>query len=417
LPVDRSGCVFLSGSFVRFSNCSFFFVIYGDHRYLHSFPTRRSSDLTKSFLRQTSTGTNGAAPAWDTLVASDIPASLSSTTSVNGTTIPANTALPLSQNYVLNGAFDIWQRGTSGTPTSATTRYVTDRWETLRAGYVAGMTVSRRAATDASLLPNVQYCMRVQRTASNANTTALYAGQAFESINSIPLSGKTITVSFYARAGANYSSAASALNVQVLTGTGTDQNIVGGFTGSAFPVNQTATLTTSWQRFSYNATLATSTTQVGVQFFYIPVGTAGTNDYFEITGVQIETGSVVTDFRRNAGTVQGELAACQRHYVRFSGSSTATTYGYGLITATTTVARAHVPLPVSLRTFPTAVEFSTLQLWWAANATTVSAVTLSNSSLSIAGLDLTVTGGFSIGQHGQLIGNGSNSYIGISAEM
>jgi hypothetical protein len=71
-----------------------------------------------------------------------------------------------------------------------------------------------------------------------------------------------------------------------------------------------------------------------------------------------------------------------------------------------------------MRVIPTSVEFSTLKLWWAANATAVSALALGNDgTTSIANLNATVTGGFSIGQHGQFIGNGASSYLGISAEL
>jgi hypothetical protein len=41
---------------------------------------------------------------------------------------------------------------------------------------------------------------------------------------------------------------------------------------------------------------------------------AATNNYFQITGVQWEIGNVATDFQLSAGTIQGELAACQRYY-------------------------------------------------------------------------------------------------------
>ena len=50
-----------------------------------------------------------------------------------------------------------------------------------------------------------------------------------------------------------------------------------------------------------------------------PTGTAGDNDYFEITGIQIEIGSVATLFTRAGGTIQGELSACSRYYQKSYG--------------------------------------------------------------------------------------------------
>jgi hypothetical protein len=53
---------------------------------------------------------------------------------------------------------------------------------------------------------------------------------------------------------------------------------------------------------------------MAIQFYSEPTGTAGANDYFEVTGVQIDIGSVALPFRTNGGTIQGELSACQRYY-------------------------------------------------------------------------------------------------------
>src|SRR5437762_11015227 len=44
-------------------SCALFFLRYGDHRYLHSFPTRRSSDLVAGQIRDEWRDAL-AAPAW-----------------------------------------------------------------------------------------------------------------------------------------------------------------------------------------------------------------------------------------------------------------------------------------------------------------------------------------------------------------
>ena len=187
-------------------------------------------------------------------------------------------------NPLINSCFDIWQRGTTFAISTSNT-YTADRWQGYRGS--AGLTVSRQATNDTTNLPIIQYAARVQRDSGNTGTGDLVFAQNIESVNSTRYAGQTVTMSFYARAGANYSAASSALKVFLQTGTGTDQNWISP-TGAAYPINTTATLTTTWQRFTFTATIASTATQLFPYFVETPVGTAGTNDYFEITGVQID---------------------------------------------------------------------------------------------------------------------------------
>jgi hypothetical protein len=217
------------------------------------------------------------------------------------------------KNLVINGGMDIWQRGTSVAIAASSSGYTTDRWF-YAVGANQASTISRQATGDTTNLPTIQYCARVQRNSGQTGGGGVGFDCSIESVNSIPFAGQTITFSFYARRGANYSASSNILNAQVLSGTGTDQNVQAGFTGSATVISQNATLTTTWQRFTYTGTVAASATQLGIRFITTWAGTAGAADFFEVTGVQIELGSYATTFSRAGGTIQGELAACQRYY-------------------------------------------------------------------------------------------------------
>lgn len=190
------------------------------------------------------------------------------------------------KNLIVNGAMQIWQRGTSFT--LAASGYTADRWYGA-IGNASSYTYSRQALGSSGF----QYLMRVQRINGQTDTHTTTLCYAFETVDSIPAQGQTVTLSFYARCGANFSSGFSLLNFNIFTGTGTDQSMASmvssTWTGFA-SVGNSVTLTTTLTRFSFVTTLGASITQLGLLFGTTPVGTAGAADYWEITGVMLEIG-------------------------------------------------------------------------------------------------------------------------------
>jgi hypothetical protein len=174
---------------------------------------------------------------------------------------------PVQQNPVLNSAMQIWQRGT--TITASSSAYGPDRFNAYR--NAAGATVSRQTTSDTTNLPFIQYCARVQRDNANTSADTIYLYQSMETVYSIPFVGKTVTLSFYARKGALFSSTSSELGVRLNTGTGTDQNWAS-YTGGNTAISQSATLTTSWQRFSYTsaAVIGTTVNELAISFGFTP---------------------------------------------------------------------------------------------------------------------------------------------------
>jgi hypothetical protein len=236
--------------------------------------------------------------------------------------------LPARGNAIINGGFDIWQRGTSfalGAPSAS--QYSADRW-LVYSPATSQHTASRQTAG----LDGFRFALRFQRNSGSTNTnlTGLYYGG--ETAESVRFANQSVTLSFYARRGANYSPTANALSASIITGTGTDQNIINGWTGASTIGNASVTLSTTWTRFTVTATVGSTATQLGVFFNSVSTGTAGANDWYEITGVQLEAGSVATPFVRAGGTLQGELAACERYFQvmssqTFSGANANVVYG------------------------------------------------------------------------------------------
>jgi hypothetical protein len=229
-------------------------------------------------------------------------------------------ATPSASNPILNSAMQIWQRGTSFTIASGVPTYFADRFQITR--FATGATGTRQVTGDTTNLPFIQYCARVARDSGNTSNAPIYLTYSMDSVNSIPFAGKTITFSYYARRGANYSATSNNLGLTFGTGTGTDQNINAGYTGSA-AANFTVSLTTTWQRFTHQVTIGSNVTEMGFYFEYTSTGTAGAADFFEMTGFQIDIGSVALPFRTTAATIQGELSACQRYYEKSYSTATA----------------------------------------------------------------------------------------------
>ena len=323
-------------------------------------------------------------------------------------------ATPSASNPFINSAMQVWQRGTSFAFNNES-KYTADRMYPTIAN--TGATVSRQTTSDTTNLPFIQYCMRLARNSGTTNTGNITLTSSFETINSIPFVGKTVTFSFYARAGANYSSASNALSVYLVTGTGTDQNQATGYTGQATPIAQTATLTTTWQRFTYTGTIATTATEISPNIGYTPSGTAGANDYFEITGLQLDIGNVALPFRTYAATLQGELAACQRYYYRIGGTAY-NALGSGVYVSTTSC-RVYIPMAVTMRTSTafTSSSASDFGIFNGSGNDQASAVAANSLDTNSAALDFTVTAR-TAGYAG--IANtrtNTSAYVAFSAEL
>jgi hypothetical protein len=315
------------------------------------------------------------------------------------------------KNAIINGNFDVWQRGTSFSPIPNALTYLADRWCAFPS---TGVMAASRQLTG---LTGFQYGLRYQRIAGQTNTGNQNVSQSIESSMSIPFGGKTVVLSFYAKCGANYSPTSSILRSTINSGTGTDQNVITGFTGSA-SVAQNNTVTTTYQRFSMTYAVPSNATQLSVAFTITGVGTAGADDWFEVAGVQLEMGSVATEFTRAGGTIQGELAACQRYYIRTTSTGTDSNHGIGLANSTT---QAYIHANIAeMRVIPTSVDYANLNV-----SDTVTNFTFSGLSINAANSTprlafLIATGASGMTQFRPLFMRNNNNtagYLGFSAEL
>ena len=216
-------------------------------------------------------------------------------------------------NKIINGDFGIWQRGASFSNPSSLA-YTADRWAIYYDGSGATRTISQQAfTTGAAPVSGYEssFFYRYAVSVAGSGNTANLLRQYIENVRNF--AGQTATVSFWAKASANIT----------VPSVGTTQNFGTGGSPSAGVDTGFATniaVTTSWQRFSFTAnipsisgkTLGTNNdTSLELRFF-LPAGSSTFT--FDIWGVQVEAGSVATPFTTASGTLQGELALCQRYY-------------------------------------------------------------------------------------------------------
>ena len=210
----------------------------------------------------------------------------------------------MARQAVINGNFDVWQRGTSFNNVGSG-KYTSDRWyfDSIGATY----TVTRQDGTG---VIGSQYCLRSARNASSTATDAMVLRQALETANSVKFRGKKLTLSFYARAGANYSATSSILTAQIRSGTGSDA--APNFTGDN-DASSNLTLTTTWTKYTLTtpAVIGDTKNQIGIVMYGTPTGTAGAADYFEITQVQLCAGDVALPFQPKSE--DEERQACLRY--------------------------------------------------------------------------------------------------------
>jgi hypothetical protein len=327
-----------------------------------------------------------------------------------------------SGNAIINGAFDIWQRGTSVSVASgAGALFAADRFSAITDGdslTYSQQTFTPGAAPVAGL--EERFFARVSNTfVAGVNNYSLF-NHRIEDVRTF--AGQTVTLSYYAKADA-----AKSVSFEI------NQSFGSGGSSGVFNFVAKQALTTSWARYSHTITLPTiSGKTIGANSFlnlgvWLSAGStfnARTNSLgqqnitFDIWGVQLEAGPVATPFRRNANSIQGELAACQRYYWRGQTGSIFAYYGVGLAESAT-IGIAFVQPPVPMRsTASMSLDFSTLATYDGTTIRGITALTISQATTTGLALQATVASGQTANRPLFLINNNTAAgFLGISAEL
>jgi len=224
------------------------------------------------------------------------------------------------RNKIINGGFDIWQRGISQTANGDGFGYGSDdRWGNYGFGSTKVHSQQLFTLGQMDVPGNPRYFSRTVVTSAVGAANSVRKYQNIESVRT--LAGQTATLSFWAKADATKNIA-----VEFVQGFGSGGGASTAITGIGIA---TFALTTSWQRFTTTVSLPSITGKVlgtdnkdylGIVFWFDSGSdfNSRTNSLgqqsgtFDIANVQLEAGPVATPFeQRPVGT---ELTLCQRYY-------------------------------------------------------------------------------------------------------
>jgi hypothetical protein len=310
------------------------------------------------------------------------------------------------KNKIINGDFNIWQRGTSFSSINGI--YTADRW---MGATNKTVTVSQQTFTPGTAPVSGYegtYFLRIAQSASGsycAIQTRLEDVRLF--------AGQTVTLSFWAKADATVANKAGIVQI---FGTGGSANVDN--------YSSSFNITTSWARYTYTIALGSISGKTIGTNSYLNIQPILTEDALahtiDIWGVQLEVGPVATPFQTATGTIQGELAACYRYFQKFGGTQINESFPYIGFSYSTTQGEGPLTHKCTMRTTPS-LAFSTLKISDVATynlAVTNLTLTSSGSGPDASYLVFTVASGTSSGKINYMRTDATTAgYLYLSAEL
>ena len=342
----------------------------------------------------------------------------------NGTLnlLGSSVAYTAGKSKIINGDFYVNQRNASSTTTS--NGYVFDRFNISYSG--GTFTYSAQTFTlGAAPVAGYEGKNFSRLDITGQSTSAQYAifEHKIESVRT--LAGQTATVSFWAKAASGTPKVAVELAQNFGSG-GSPSSQVFTYAGQVI-------LSTSWVRYSVTVAIPSISGKTmgtdGTDRLTLGLWVSGGSDYnsrtgslglqtatIDVWGFQLEQGSTATAFQTATGTIQGELAACQRYYYRLQ---TGTGFQLGLGSAiNTNVVESTVYFPSTMRTAPSIDQATGSNYYsWnlAGSAQTFNSFTADSMTTTLASFYATPTATkFNFAPFST---NNASAYFGFSAEL
>jgi hypothetical protein len=303
--------------------------------------------------------------------------------------------------------------GVLTTAIANTPGYFADRWF----GVGASTSAILFAAVADTSVAGFSQCLKFQRKGTNADNNPISMGQVLETLDSVRCQNQKVTLSFWAKTGANYSG--GALSAAVVSGTGTNQSAAnlqaGTWTGASNVVGATQPLSAAFVRYQFTGTVPAGCTQLGVLFAFTPSGTAGADDSISFHGVQLEIGAQASVFEHRDAQVELEIA--QRYAWVIAEPAASVVVGAGMVSAANTEI-FYLATPVQMLKAPAITTSAGTFKSNSATGGVVAATGLTgNATHTPNAIGLTATGTGTAGQGALLQGGGGSGYIIASADF
>ena len=347
------------------------------------------------------------------------------------------------RNFVINGDISISQRATTVTGITSSNYYTADRIRI--AVDNAGTWTNAIIEDDIPLGTSFRKSMKMTCTSSTSTVSQSacsiqqrFEGQHLQILKKGTANAESVTVSFWVKSNivgtyicniqdstnsreisASYTiNSPASWEKKTITFTGDTTGVLNNDSNSSLTLIfwlvagnnfNTGTLNTSWQNFVASDR---AVGQVNVA--------ANSNNYFQITGIQMEIGITASPFETIPYEIQ--LMRCQRYYYKNTPGVISGVFTNGYANSTS-VAEGFIKFPFPMRTIPSTVETSgtasDYQVKYLQTSTNCTVTPIHSSSSSFDGgyIQFTTATVLTAGQGVALRSNAINSYLAWSAEL
>lgn len=331
----------------------------------------------------------------------------------------------MNKNLLINGEFNVAQRGTSfdstTTPKNDDNTYLLDRWILLSDGNdVANVS----QVTDAP--QGSAYAQKAVVQTANKKFGFL---QVIENANCQNIIGDVASLSFQAKTGANairniraailsWSGTIDSVTSDVVSAwsaEGTDPTLATNWTYENIPLD--ISLTSNYQKFAIpDVSIDTVNEKNIAVFIWVDDTQAAVNDELFLGQVQLEKGSALSDFEHRF--IGQELQFSQRYFQKYTADET-----NGLLPTTgvwrsDTRADGSMPLPVVMREAPSIVLTETALLIYHGNeGYAVTGMSNNGTTKTTLGVNIASNGNSSTGNGYYLQSSNTSDNFTLSAEL